>query len=102
MSISKEQVVKVASLARLDILEADLDRLTDELGNILDYVQRLETVQTEGIEPLTHPIDQNKLSALREDQLQESAEINIFRDRFLDLAPITEGKFFKVPKMRNR
>ena len=56
MKISKEEVLYVANLARLDIDEAAVEKLTGQIGNILDYVDQLKQVDTTGITPTSHAV----------------------------------------------
>ena len=56
MSLSLDQVRKVAQLARLELSEDDLARMQRELSTILDYVDLLQKLNTDGVEPLAHPL----------------------------------------------
>ena len=56
MSLSIDQVRKVAKLARLDLNESDLSRMADQLNAILQYVDQLQQVNTDGVEPMAHPL----------------------------------------------
>ena len=93
MSVSHEQVRHIASLARIAMSEAELERLVPELNNILGWVEQLGEVNTDGIEPLTAVIDQ-KLR-LRDDVVNDG---NI-RDQVLANAPQAQHGFFAVPKV---
>ncbi len=57
MSLTLDQVRKVAKLARLELPEDDLVRMQSQLSAILDYVAQLDELDTEGVEPLAHPLD---------------------------------------------
>ena len=57
MSLSLDDVRWVAHLARLDVPEQELAVLAGQLGAILDYVQQLQQLNTDGVEPLAHPLD---------------------------------------------
>lgn len=91
MSLTSEQVRKVASLARLELSDAELSDLGAKLGQTLDYVARLNELDTDGVEPLVHAIELSNV--LRPDVLTPSLP----RDRGLANAPRTDGKHFLVP-----
>ncbi len=97
MTVSKKDIDKVAHLARLDLTEQELEKYTSELDKILTYVQRLNSANTDGVEPLIHNAANS--TPQRKDIVAESEELNVFREAFLAIAPKTEGRFFKVPKM---
>ena len=93
MSVSTEQVRHIAKLARIAMSDAEIERLLPELNNILGWVEQLDEVNTDGVEPLTAVIDQ-KLR-LRDDVINDG---NI-RDAILENAPDAEHGFFAVPKV---
>lgn len=84
-------VRKVAHLARLKVSAAESERLSRELGDILTYVELLDEVDTEGIEPMAHAIELTNV--LRDDVPQPSLP----REQALANAPSTDGKYFLVP-----
>ena len=69
-SITTDQVAHIAKLARLNLAAADLAKFTDEMQNILKFVDQLSEVDTEGIEPLFQSTGQR--NALREDVIEPS------------------------------
>ncbi|PJA98215.1 MAG: Asp-tRNA(Asn)/Glu-tRNA(Gln) amidotransferase GatCAB subunit C [Ignavibacteriales bacterium CG_4_9_14_3_um_filter_30_11] len=93
MSISKEQVKHIAKLARLKLNDEELESYTKELSSILDYIEKLNELDTANVEPLTHPIENNNV--FREDELEDS----VSREDALKNAPKEDGKYFKVPKV---
>ena len=93
MKITKDQVLYVADLARLDLDEASIDQFAGQIGTILDYVDKLNEVDTEGIRPTSHAI--SLTNAFREDEPDEHLE----RDQALANAPQEEGGNFVVPKI---
>ena len=93
MSVSHEQVRHIASLARIAMSEAELERLVPELNNILGWVEQLGEVNTDGVEPLATVIDL-KLR-LRDDAVTDG---NI-RNEVLANAPDAQHGFFAVPKV---
>jgi aspartyl-tRNA(Asn)/glutamyl-tRNA(Gln) amidotransferase subunit C len=88
---SPELVDKVAHLARLKVTDAERERLSRELGDILTYVELLNEVDTEGVEPMAHAIELTNV--LRDDVPQPSLP----REQALANAPSTDGRYFLVP-----
>jgi aspartyl-tRNA(Asn)/glutamyl-tRNA(Gln) amidotransferase subunit C len=93
MKITKDEVVHVATLARLDMDEASIEKFASQIGTILEYVDELKQVNTEGIRPTSHAIFLS--NAFREDEEREPIE----RDAALANAPEKEDGNFLVPKV---
>ncbi len=93
MSISKKEVERIAHLARLDLTEAEKDRFADQLSQILDHVEQLNELDTEGVEPTFHVIEMTNV--FRNDRETPS----LSRDETLGNAPQTDGRFFLVPRI---
>jgi aspartyl-tRNA(Asn)/glutamyl-tRNA(Gln) amidotransferase subunit C len=93
MKISKDEVLYVANLARLDIDEAAVEKLTGQIGDILDYVDQLKQVDTSGIQPTSHAVPLT--NAFREDLEKPHLD----REAALANAPQPEDGFFVVPKV---
>ena len=93
--IDKEQVRKVAHLARLELTPQEEEQFTSQLGSILDYFEQLSELDVADVPPTTRAIDVSNVTRL--DQLQEVSD----RNSILDSAPEQEGDFFKVPKILN-
>jgi len=93
MKITKDEVLYVADLARLDLDEASIDKFAGQIGNILDYVDKLNEIDTKGIRPTSHAI--SLTNAFREDEQKEHLE----RDQALANAPEKEDGRFIVPKV---
>lgn len=91
MAISRDEVEKVSLLARLRLTAEDLDQMTSQLGAILQYMELLAEVDTEGIEPLAHPLD--VANVFREDRVQPSLD----RQRALAGAPHRDEECYRVP-----
>ena len=91
--IDLEQVRKVALLARLELTEEEEQQFTEQLSGILDYVQQLDELNTDNIEPTTRAIEMSNIT--RQDDLDPFAG----RESILDIAPDREDDFFKVPKI---
>ncbi|GMN13101.1 Asp-tRNA(Asn)/Glu-tRNA(Gln) amidotransferase subunit GatC [Altererythrobacter sp. MTPC7] len=98
MSVTKEQVAKIASLARIEMGDAELQRMVPELNNILEWVEQLGEVDTSGVEPMTAvmPMAQR----LRDDEIDaDPLTGGGVRDKVLANAPAAEHGFFGVPKV---
>ncbi len=91
--ITFEDVSKVAQLARLDLPEDAIATYTEQLEKILDYVDQLQAIDTDGIPPTTRAVE--VVNATREDKVV-STDV---RQELLDQAPQREGDFFRVPKI---
>ncbi len=91
MSLSREEVEKVALLARLQLDGDELDRMTDEIGRIIDFVDQLASLDTEGVEPLAHPLD--VANVLADDIVAPSLP----REVALANAPKQDGECYRVP-----
>jgi len=93
MSISKEEVLKVAHLGRLQISDDKVDEYTQTLSNILDFVAQMDSVDTTGIEPMAHPLDM--VQRLRVDAVTETDQ----RELFQSIAPAAQDGLYIVPKV---
>lgn len=91
--ITADDVRKVAKLARLDLPEDTIATYTGQLERILDYVDQLQAVDTEGVPPTTRAVE--VVNVTRADTVV-STEV---REDLLDQAPQREGDFFRVPKI---
>ena len=91
--IDQAQVRKVARLARLELTDAEITEFTGQLSAILDYMEKMNELDTENVQPLAHclPIT----NCFREDCIKES----LGTEKTLANAPQTDGNFFKVPKI---
>jgi aspartyl-tRNA(Asn)/glutamyl-tRNA(Gln) amidotransferase subunit C len=91
--IDAQQVRKVAKLARLDLTEAEIEQFTGQLSAILEYVEKMNELDTADVEPLAHclPIS----NCFRGDVVTES----LGTEKTLANAPQRDGDFFKVPKI---
>jgi aspartyl-tRNA(Asn)/glutamyl-tRNA(Gln) amidotransferase subunit C len=91
--ITRDEVLEIALLARLRLSEAEVERLRAELASILDYMDKLRGLDTEGVEPMTHavPLD----CPLRPDQPAPS----LSADEALAGAPQRSDDLFTVPRI---
>ena len=93
MSVTTKDVSYIAELARLRFTDEEMVTMTSELNNILHYVEKLNKVDTDGVEPLSSIHDQ--INVLREDvELPSLASSTVLLN-----APEKQDRFFKVPKV---
>lgn len=95
MSLTREQVRKVALLARLELTPEEEEKFTNQLSGILDYFEELNELDVANVEPTTRAIDVSNV--MRQDAMQPYPN----REEILDGAPDRDGEFFKVPKIVN-
>lgn len=93
MKITKKEVEHVARLARLELSEQEKETLTDQLSNILTYVEQLNELDTNGVEPTSHVLDINNV--MREDV----PEASLPQDLALANGPDKALGHYKVPKI---
>lgn len=96
MAVTKKDVVHIAELARLKFDETELESYTEQLNQILTYVEKLNELDTENVEPLSHPVEGNNV--FRDDELKPCTP----REEALKNAPEKDEEFFKVPKVINQ
>jgi aspartyl-tRNA(Asn)/glutamyl-tRNA(Gln) amidotransferase subunit C len=93
MSLDSGDVKKIAHLARLAIDEADIPHYATNLSNILHLVEQMDSVNTDAVKPMAHPLDE--VQRLREDEVTESNQ----REHFQQCAPLTSDGLYLVPKV---
>ena len=93
MPVNETDVQQVALLARLQIDDASLSDVTDRFGRILNMVDDLNTVNTDGVVPMSNPHD--AVQRLRADEVTE----HLGRDALLANAPQAEDGYFQVPRV---
>ena len=91
MAIGLDEVRQVAKLSRLEMSEVDLATMATQLNRILDYVDALQEVNTDGVEPLAHPLPLQNV--FREDVPTPSLSVA----EALRNAPSRQGDYFGVP-----
>jgi aspartyl-tRNA(Asn)/glutamyl-tRNA(Gln) amidotransferase subunit C len=91
VSLDAKQVLWVAKLARLELSEAELPAMIQQLGAIVEYVDQLRQLDTTGVEPLAHPLPVQNV--WRDDEHEPSLSV----DEALRNAPDRRGNFFAVP-----
>jgi aspartyl-tRNA(Asn)/glutamyl-tRNA(Gln) amidotransferase subunit C len=91
--ITKIQIQHVAELAKIQVSDQESEVLSNKLSTILDLVEKMQSVDTENTEALSHAIYQNQ--KLRDDQAKDDND----RDRYQQLSQETDNGFYLVPKV---
>ena len=91
MSLTRADVAKVSLLARLRLSEEEIDRMTEQLGQIVGYVEQLQELNTDGVEPMAHGVELSNV--FRNDLLRPSLP----RDQALANAPKRDEECYRVP-----
>ena len=93
MKITKDEVIHVANLARLELDKASMETFANQIGRVINYIDLLNTVNTEGVKPTTHAI--LLTNAFREDEKKPHLDLK----KTLSNAPEKEEEYFIVPKI---
>jgi aspartyl-tRNA(Asn)/glutamyl-tRNA(Gln) amidotransferase subunit C len=93
VSLDKDQVRHIATLARLNLTDDEYAESVEKLSKIVDFVDQLSQADTEGVVPMAHPLD--AVQRLRPDVVTETDD----RDRFQENAPSVSGGLYLVPKV---
>lgn len=93
MKIDDKLIDKISALAKLEFEGSDRDNIKSDLTKMLDFVDQLSEVNTEGVEPLKYLTDQE--SVMRQDK----AVTTISQEEALKNAPLKDSYYFKVPKV---
>ncbi|UTW63809.1 Asp-tRNA(Asn)/Glu-tRNA(Gln) amidotransferase subunit GatC [bacterium SCSIO 12741] len=93
MEINEELIDRLAGLARLEFEGEEKKQVQNDLNRMLGFVEKLEEVNTDGVEPLIYMTQQT--SHVREDK----AEVTISKEDALKNAPLKDSDYFKVPKV---
>lgn len=93
MAVTKKDVEKIAELARLKFTDKELENFTPQMNEILSYMDKLNELDTENVNPLSHPVEQTNV--FHEDELKPS----ISTENALKNAPSKDEHHFKVPKV---
>jgi aspartyl-tRNA(Asn)/glutamyl-tRNA(Gln) amidotransferase subunit C len=91
--IERKDVEHVARLARLALADAEIERMREQLNGILAYIEKLNELDTEGVEPTAHAVP--LLNVMRDDEVGPCLP----RDEALANAPDRAGEFFRVPRI---
>ncbi len=92
-ALTDKDVKKIAHLARLEILSSEISKHAHNLSKILDFVEQINTVNTDNIEPIAHPL--GGIQRLRKDKVTEINQ----RDLLQSNAPQIEAGLYLVPKV---
>jgi len=93
MEVTSEMIDRLAQLAKLKFSEEEKKELKTDLERMIEFVEKLKEVDTTGVEPLLHIT--NAVNIVREDEVKQT----ITKEEALLNAPLTDGNFFKVPKV---
>ena len=93
MTLGRDDIQKIALLARLEINEQELEHYTQTLSQILGLIDQMNAVDTSSVSPMAHPQDVSL--RLREDRVGETDR----REQFQKIAPETENGFYLVPRV---
>lgn len=93
MSLSSDDVAKIAHLARLAVDPAETESLSRDLSNILDLVEQMQAVDTDAVLPMAHPLEMSQ--RLRVDEVTETDKRELYQSN----APQAEAGLFLVPKV---
>lgn len=93
MKIDKDTLNKIAHLARLEFDEKDSDKMMQDMTNMVNFVEKLNEVDTTGVEPLTTM--SHEINALREDEVKP----HLPHEEALKNAPKKDEDYFRVPKV---
>lgn len=97
MSLDKATVARIATLARIKVADGDLERMAGELQAIMAWVEQLNSVNTDGVEPMTSAVDVTL--PLREDKVTDGGYAAKIIANASDPVEAGEGGFFTVPKV---
>ena len=93
MSLNKEQVEYIATLARLKLEDDEIADVVEKLSSIVDFVDQLQAASTDDVVPMAHPL--NMSQRLRADEITESD----LRDQAQKNAPLVEDGYYLVPRV---
>ena len=93
MSLTSDDVKRVAKLARLGLTEAETTETLTQLNSILGLVDQMQQIDTNGVAPLAHPLELKQ--TLRADAVTENNQ----RDKFQAIAPQAEAGLYLVPRV---
>jgi aspartyl-tRNA(Asn)/glutamyl-tRNA(Gln) amidotransferase subunit C len=93
MSLTTDEVKKIAHLARLGLDHQNLENYAQDLSRMLDLMTQMNEQDTDNVQPMAHPLDQQQ--RLRPDEVTETNQ----RDKFQAIAPQVENGLYLVPKV---
>ncbi len=89
--LTREQILEIAALARLKLDDGELDRIRQDLSGVIEHMDSLKAVETEGIAPMIHALPES--GDIRKDEISKT----ITAEMAITQAPAVEGTSFKVP-----
>ncbi len=97
MSLSDDQVRRIARLARIEVADGEIDAVASRLNRVLGLIDELRAVPTDGIEPMAHPLEAEAPlgQRLRADEVLERDQ----HERFQAVAPAVQEALYLVPKV---
>ncbi len=93
MSVDQAEIENIAALAKIRVNDTEVDELTTRISTILDLVDQMQGIDTEGVEPLANPL--NASQRLRADSITETDQ----RESYQAIAPATEDGLYLVPRV---
>jgi aspartyl-tRNA(Asn)/glutamyl-tRNA(Gln) amidotransferase subunit C len=93
MEVTNSLIDKLSNLSRLQFSELEKEEIKGDLQKMISFVEKLNELNLEGVEPLLHIAEE--INVLREDEVKGQLE----REQALKNAPLDDGQFFKVPKV---
>ncbi len=93
MKLSREEVARVAKLARLDLPDDKVKLFAGQLHDILTYMDKLNEIDTSEVDPMYSPVEHS--TVLRKDEVRKEHS----RDEVLSNAPDSDGQYFVVPRI---
>jgi len=112
VKVTEQDVAYVADLAHLELTEQERARMLHDLNSILDYIDRLNELDTSGVEPMAqvsdrYGIDKSKTGSARvsyasREDIPQGLRKSLPREIALENAPASDGTFFRVPKVIER
>ena len=93
MDVTEEVVKNIAELVQLKVGDAEIQQLTEGMQNILALAEKMQAIDTEGVEPVSNPLDASQ--KLRPDAITEKNQ----RELFQSLAPVSESGLYLVPRV---
>ena len=94
MTIDNKLVERIAKLSRISLTETEVKNLTSELGNIMDWIEQLSELDTEGINPVFSSFDEEDIK-YRNDEVNDGG----YRDEVISNAPKSEDGFFLFQRL---
>lgn len=96
MKIDVEVIEKLSALSKLKFNEKETNLISEDLSKMLDFINKLKEVNTDGVEPLIHINEE--INNWREDQLDEM----LSQSKALENSPAKDGTYFKIPKVLDK